>query len=437
MESPTESLAKNLSQREQLENLACNSGQDADRLIDEGRVFVFRARQFHVEYGGSVLARELIRGNGLVTLDAIRKETVLQFESDLSSWMIRNVDATGRLTYRLYPSRGVEDLRQNNMVRQAMGTICLGRVARRGTPIDVDHDARAVAVKNLRYLLLNYYRSDGSKGWLEDESEKMAYLGSGALALIAILESSVKDQLADEERGLRAGVDALFDPVEGSFRMFHWPESGTRGQNYFPGETLLAWAISLTQAPDRALLDNIIKSYRYYRAWHLEHRNPAFVPWHTQAYKKVLQVHDLPELRTWVFEMNDWLLGMQKNSMLVYPDTLGRFYDPERPYGPPHASSTGVYLEGLVDAFELARGVGDESRRDAYRRAIVLGLRSAMQLQFVDDVDMFYVGARDRVRGGLRTTVYDNQIRVDNVQHVLMAVQKVLDTFDDADYVID
>jgi hypothetical protein len=60
-----------------------------------------------------------------------------------------------------------------------------------------------------------------------------------------------------------------------------------------------------------------------------------------------------------------------------------------------------------------------------------------MQLQFVDDVDMFYVGARDRVRGGLRTTVYDNQIRVDNVQHVLMAVQKVLDTFDDADYVID
>lgn len=435
--SPTESIAKNHSLEEELDRLSEDLGQDVQRVISEGRAFTFRARQFHVQYAPSVVARELLRGNGLVTLDAVRRETVLQFESDLSSWMVRNVREVGRVTYRFLPSRGAEDREQNNMVRQAMASICLGRIAARKPVIDVDRDIRAVANRNLRHNLLHYYKQDETKGWIEDEKENMAYLGSTALSLIAILESSIRSELADEERGLRAGLDYLFNPRQGSFRMFYWPESKTRGQNYFPGETLLAWAISLQKDPNEELHEKILKSYRYYRGWHLEHRNPAFVPWHTQAYKKVLELEDDPELLAWVFEMNDWLLDMQKNSMVEYPDTLGRFYDPTHPYGPPHASSTGVYLEGLIDAFELARKAGDESRADAYRRSIVLGIRSAMQLEFVDDIDMFYVAEREFVRGGLRTTVYNNQIRVDNVQHVLMAVQKILDVFSEDDYVVE
>ena len=135
--------------------------------------------------------------------------------------------------------------------------------------------------------------------------------------------------------------------------------------------------------------------------------------------------------------MNDWLLDMQDNQPSPYRDTLGRFYDKDRPkYGPPHASSTGVYLEGLIDAFRLAREVGDSARADRYREAIARGLRSSMQLQFADDVDMFYVPShkRDRVRYGLRTTVYDNAIRVDNVQHVLLGVFRITRTFSAEDY---
>lgn len=36
--------------------------------------------------------------------------------------------------------------------------------------------------------------------------------------------------------------------------------------------------------------------------------------------------------------------------------------------------------------------------------------------------------------GGLRTTVWRNEIRVDNVQHVLMALLKILEVFDSEDY---
>jgi hypothetical protein len=39
-----------------------------------------------------------------------------------------------------------------------------------------------------------------------------------------------------------------------------------------------------------------------------------------------------------------------------------------------------------------------------------------------------------RTKVGLRTTVMRNEVRVDNVQHVLMGLLKLLDRFDANDY---
>ena len=184
-----------------------------------------------------------------------------------------------------------------------------------------------------------------------------------------------------------------------------------------------------------AELVRIMDAFHYYRAWHRNNRNPAFVPWHTQAYYLVWQVTKDEALKNFIFEMNNWLLAMQQWDSAEFPDMQGRFYDPARPYfGPPHASSTGVYLEGLIDAFALAKQCGDQARADNYRVAIVRGIRSLMQLQFKDVVDCFYIKHVDRVLGGLRTTVYDNTIRIDNVQHALMALLKIVNRFSDQDY---
>jgi hypothetical protein len=181
-------------------------------------------------------------------------------------------------------------------------------------------------------------------------------------------------------------------------------------------------------------------AFKYYRDWHLKpaNRNPAFIPWHTQAYYKIWRLTKDKGLQDFIFSMNDWLVDemQQGPDDVEYRDTVGRFYNPKRPYGPPHVSSTGVYLEGLIDVFEVAREIGDPIRAERYRKAIRLGLRSAMQLQFVDEVDMYYVPLhlRDRVKGGLRTTVYNNEIRCDNVQHNLMGILKILHGFAQQDY---
>jgi hypothetical protein len=194
----------------------------------------------------------------------------------------------------------------------------------------------------------------------------------------------------------------------------------------------LLWATLYSQNKDEALLAQFMKSFEFYQAWHLDEgipnrRNPAFIPWHTQAYYMVWSHTKSAALKDFIFAMNDWLLPIQEWQGTRYPDTKGRFHDSTRPFGPPHASATGVYLEGLVDAYARAKQVGDTSRMESYATAIRRALRSSMQLQFSDDVDMFYVNNRGPVFGGLRTTVYNNEIRCDNVQHTLMGTQKVLD----------
>jgi hypothetical protein len=126
--------------------------------------------------------------------------------------------------------------------------------------------------------------------------------------------------------------------------------------------------------------------------------------------------------------MNDFLSDFQQWDA-PYDDLRGRFYDPDRKsFGPPHASSTGVYLEGLTDARMLAREVGDVTRHQRYALVIKRALRSLMQLQFVNAIDTFYISKPERVLGGVRTKEYDNSIRVDNVQHSLMGLQKLQDS---------
>ena len=131
------------------------------------------------------------------------------------------------------------------------------------------------------------------------------------------------------------------------------------------------------------------------------------------------------ELADFALETNDWLLPMQQWDGLAR-DLRGRFYDPRRPeFGPPHAASTGAYLEGLADAVKLARAVGDERRAAVYERAVGRGLRSLRQLQFRDERDAFYVSRKHRVMGALRTEAYDNTVRVDSAAHALVAAAKI------------
>jgi hypothetical protein len=136
--------------------------------------------------------------------------------------------------------------------------------------------------------------------------------------------------------------------------------------------------------------------------------------------------------------MNDWLIEhMEVWEESAFDDEKGRFHSRKTDFGSPHASATGVYIEGMIDAYEIAKQTGDKARQARYALALSRAIRSVMQLQFVDDVDMYYVTDRVQTKGGLRTTVIRPEIRVDNVQHVLMGMLKVIDRFEPGEYKTD
>jgi hypothetical protein len=333
------------------------------------------------------------------------------------------------MVYKYQPSRGRES-DGDNTIRQMMATICLNRIAlRTGKAED-----REIADRNLAHNIATYIREENGIG-VAIEREKVK-LGGMALAALAIHENPGGKRFSRELALLRAGIDSLWR-ADGSFKTFLRPVERNDNQNFYPGEALLFWASLLDAAPEADLRERFLKSFAYYRTFFEANPNPAFVPWHTQAYCLVLKTLDNRELVDFVFRMNDWLLAMQQWDGAPFPDLKGRFYNPEHPeYGPPHASSTGVYLEGLIDAFVLARRLGETDRAERYRVAIARGIRSLRQLQFRSDDDMFYVSKRERVFGGIRTETYDNTIRCDNVQHGLMGILKILEEFTEADYLL-
>ena len=427
--APTELIASNRSPKRAIAHLLESAGLATEALtLGALTAGTIRSEQYLCRFTpGAADIRPLFRAARPIELVPMDGRAVRDLADGMSRWMLNQVQPDGRTIYKYWPSRGTE-ADGDNTIRQAMATICLSRIAAR----TADPDARRRADRNLDNLIATYYREDGVHGLaIEDEKVK---LGGVALTALAILESPNRARHGEALARLTETTAFLHNP-DGSFRTFYAPADRNDCQNFYPGETLLFWAHALKAGLPGVTADAYMRAFRYYRDWFRADPNPAFVPWHTQAHFVMRDLVDEPELDGFIFEMNDWLLSMQQWDSAPYADLLGRFYDPQRPHlGAPHASATGVYLEGLIDAFELARLYSDKARESNYRRAILRGARNLARLQFRTDDDMFYVRQRKRVEGGIRTETYNNEIRVDNVQHGLMGLQRVLERFTPADY---
>jgi hypothetical protein len=421
---PTTAISSNRPPVKEIERLALARQMQPAELLQRSVVRRFEADQFLIGLTGGAHCSRLWRGARLVSAQETGRDLLLRTIEGLCLWLRENQAADGRMTYKYWPSRGAESS-ADNTIRQVMATVALGRVA----AWQKNSKAADAARCNLAYNLRKYYAEiDGVGAIILDGKAK---LGATALAALAILEFRQTGLLAANDHaevfdGLCRGVERLWQP-DGAFRTFLVPADRNDNQNFYPGEALLFWATLHRHTREEALAEKCLASFRYYRDWHLAQPNPAFVPWHSQAYVMLHEDLGAPALADFVLDRNDWLLSMQQWGGGLAPDFWGRFYDPTHPeYGPPHASSTGVYMEGLADAWRLARRLGDAPRAERYARTLRRGLRAISQLQFRDrEIDAFYISRPAAVMGGLRTETYNNEIRVDNVQHCLMALLKL------------
>ena len=424
--APLRMLTSNLRFRRVLELFARARGVSIRDVMENGRFRAFSSRQLllHVRTD-SVSATELYRGGPLVLAGGrSSRERAEDLAAGISSWMVRNQSADGGLPYKYWPSRGTESP-ADNAIRRFLACVALARLGELRGSVELRDAAR----RNLRFNLRRYFRDlgDGRGAIVERTGAK---LGAAALAGLAILESRATGEFQSELGMLAAGVDSLAGGKEGFRTFFFPPERNGSNWNFYSGEALLFWAEAMRRdAPFAPSPERVAEIFARCSERHRRARNPAFVPWHTQACALLFRQTGRREYAEFALEMSDWLLSMQQwDERPDLPlDLRGRFYDPRRPdFGPPHASSTAVYLEGLTDAIAIAREVGDATRAAAYRRAVERGLRSLRQLQFRDRNDAFYVSKAARVMGALRTEAYDNAVRIDSAAHALAATVKFL-----------
>ena len=419
--APTRMLARNLSFTRALERFCERRNIAPEEFKARGALRMFSARQFLVSGDGRQVT-ELFRGSVPVAPEPARGEDRAGDLADgIGRWMLANAGSDGSLPYKYWPSRG-EESPADNAIRRFLASLALARLGElRG-----DANLREAARRNLRFNLKRYFQSlDDGRGAIVEETG--AKLGAAALAGLAILESPARDEFRTELGMLTAGVNSLTHEEHG-FRTFFFPaERDGQNWNFYSGEALLFWAEALRRRiPGAPSPRECEAAFLRCRDRHRRTRNPAFIPWHTQACASLFGQTGQRAYADFTFEMNDWLLPMQQWDGLP-EDLRGRFYDPRHPeFGPPHAASTGAYLEGLADAAALARSVGDRGRTAAYGRAIERGLRSLRQLQFRGPEDAFYISKRRRVMGALRVEAYDNTIRLDSAAHALAAAVKLL-----------
>jgi len=175
-------------------------------------------------------------------------------------------------------------------------------------------------------------------------------------------------------------------------------------------------------------LDLAVRAQDYYidrYVIHLaENYYPAYVPWHTFSLNKLWKITKNPLYAEAIFVLNDELLKTQDTT-----NEIGRFYDPDHPeYGSPHASSDGVYTEGLAYAYEIAKLTGNKNHQKLYEDSLQLAVGNLISLQYTKDTAAQYKRP-DRAIGALRYSTDRSGIRIDTVQHTLDAYRKILSVY--------
>jgi AMMECR1 domain-containing protein/orotate phosphoribosyltransferase len=183
-------------------------------------------------------------------------------------------------------------------------------------------------------------------------------------------------------------------------------------QDFFPGQVLLALAHACRVGVSQVEQDSLSRAFDFYRHRFRYKRRFAQVSWHMQAFTAWWRVLREPHFASYVFEIADWLVGYQQVEG-------GGFLNEEQQDTPGY--TTVLYLEGLGVATRLAEAIGDHPRATRYRAACEKGFRFVHGLVIQAPMTTLLPNPAWAI-GGVRTSLLQDQVRIDFVQHALSAV---------------
>lgn len=338
----------------------------------------------------------------------------------MRDWFLANERKGNTLPYFYDP---VDDSfgKNNNIIRQLLATQGIFALARE---LD-DAELREVGKRNLAAVFRKYFETEEEAGFGFFEGNGKVKLGGAALGIVTILEGELTEKYSAELVALANFVEAMQQP-DGSFKTFYRPPDFATNERFYSGEALLAAAQLFKFSGEAKWLNFVERSFEYYRLKITENFLPQFAPWHTMAYAEIFERTGEQKYADFIFWLNDKLIAEMLEKNPAEPATLGRFYNSKKraEYGPPHSSSTAIYIEGVTYAVETAEKLGDEKRVKNYREAVRLGARSLLQLQFTFENSREFKNP-ERLVGAIRRAVNRAEIRIDQIGHAANALPRV------------
>ncbi len=332
------------------------------------------------------------------------------------AWFLKNQESDGSFLYSYDPLTNevpAEDwcLRQLNAVF-VLSQIAAAQGAQTGLESGLD---RAL------HLYAGSVEQEQQRAFFSwEQPRKDSSLAATAFLLAALSNRSDGERQLD----LEPLAEAIFSLQEnsGRFQTDFVRKERTIDQLYYPGETMLSLMEYYRASEDVRSVDALAGAYHWYTDYWQDSKQGPFVPWQVRAYARFFELTGNPKYKEFCFELQDWLLD-------TYPPLSLEQNKAKAGALTRALASTGVYTEGLVRAYALARQAGDEERMKRYGRALAGCVRYLLGLQFRPE-DVFWLQNPDRVIGALATKPLHNDLRLDYTYHAISALHLLTTSFD-------
>jgi hypothetical protein len=344
-------------------------------------------------------------------------------------WLQRANKQDGRFIYGLVPALRLP-MEGDSYLRQAGAAFALARAAK----FYGDDRAAAIAKQALLTLLLETGadpREPHSRTVPAHLANPLAAAGT-LLAAIHELPAPAADLLDQGDQLANMLRDQLL--ADGSFKLNDIQQTNGAADDgaaqHYSGPALYGIVRSQALRPAPWKVEAVGKARAHYFAYWRQHKNMPMLAWHTAAYTEAFLLSKDAGFAEAVFEMNDWLCGLQYQQVdparAAWAGGFQPWVNGKAVPLAPDIGSAGA-LVSLGDACRLARAAGDVQRYERYRQALENGLRFVLSLQYTEaNTRHFADWYRPALVGAFYASQQDGNLRLDYTQQALTALVRYL-----------
>lgn len=390
-----------------------------DKLQRQEKVQYFRSPSLHLwQSDAKARPARLIRGELLVRPDAVTPEVVDAAIQRTGDYLLYRQNSNGAFSHEYVPSAD-RYLNKSDALVQLRALYGMSRLAAYRKDAQSEQGAAngiAAFSKYLEDLNFQISTQEGAKvapggGRIlfipghENHLESTAYL---LLSMACVPDHATYEP---EMRGLTKTL--LYAQLsDGSMRLIlgKAPEGPPTPKEDRAGATALAALAQRYALTKDANIDTVMLETLGYYTSRANDLSADASAWLIRAYAQQYVQTGQPRYEAFVFKMADRFAALQ-----LTPETSPSA-DLWGAIAPTKSSSaeakTSLYVSALSDALRVARRTGDTDRVRAYGRAVSLGTRFMMQLEF-SETGAYYVRSKLDVIGGIRTKPWDANLQVD------------------------